>query len=685
MADDLIETTKDENPPPPQRDWVALARDAYTGSTTYFDAFVRPAIEGGLKQFQSQHATGSKYLTDQYRLKSKVFRPMTRKAIRKHEASAARALFSTEDVVSVRAVDDSNPLHVGAADVFKFLLQHRLTKSIPWFMLAMGAYQEAMNSGVVASIQEWEHRPKKGIDRPKIRLIPAENIRIDPASDWTDPVNSSPYVINMIPMFVKDVKQRMTSGKWVTLEDGQILSARQTMNDTTRQVREGRSDSKDQPGAITDFTVVWVHQNFIEVDGEDVIYYTMGTNQLLTAPVPLKKEFWHGRRPIVMGNCIIEAHKVYPSSFCNLVKGSNDEGNDLANLRLDNIKLILNPRHQALRNKQVDLRSITRNVPSSVTMVSSHDDIKPVTTTDATGSSFQEQDRLNSEFDDLAGGFTGSSVANNKNLNETVGGMNLLANNGELVSDYQMRTWIETWLEPVLGQLILLEREYESDGVLLGLAAQANNMESIPEEMLRQEVLLSVNVGIGNTNPQNKVDRFVYGLQALSRLKPELVKKLKDEEIVKELFGHLGYRDGLRFFDLEAQGDPIDGDIKKATLEKLQAEIEQIKQSSNVKQVDAMLKRVETLYSSMQAAQVAATIPGVVPIADGISRSAGFIDQDQAPIYPEPSVPAISSGVDSAPVDLPINTDPRFPAHPVGPGEGMMTGIETPRIEDNIR
>lgn len=668
MADETTETTAG-------RDWVALARDAHTTSTTYFDAFVRPAIEEGLKQFQSQHAPGSKYTTEQYRLKSKVFRPMTRKAIRKHEAAAARALFSTEDVTSVRAVDDSNPLHRGAAEVFKYLLQHRLTKSIPWFMTAMGSYQESMNSGVVASIQEWEYLPKKNIDRPKVRLIPAENVRISPAADWTDPINSSPFVIYMIPMYLKDVKSRMAAGKWKQLEDGEILAAKQSMNDTTRQVREGRPDSKDQPTADSDFTTVWVHLNFIEIDGEDLVYYTMGTAHLLTDPVPLKEMYFHGQRPIVMGSCIIEAHKVYATSFCKLVKGSNDEGNDLANLRLDNIKLILNPRHTALRNKQVDLRSITRNIPSSVTMVTAHDDVKTITTSDATGSSFQEQDRLNAEFDDLSGGFSGSSVATNKNLNETVGGMNLLATNGELVGDYQMRTWIETWLEPVLRQLILLEREYETDETLLNLAAQSAKLETIPEEMLQQEVLLSVNVGIGNTNPQNKVDRFVYGLNALSKLKPELVAKLKDEEIVKELFGHLGYRDGLRFFDLDAGGDPLDAEIKKLTRDKLLAEIAQIKSVT-------MVKRGETLYSSMQTAQTAATVPGVVAIADEIAKSVGFEDQNAAPVMPEPLAPAVSAA--EIPDGVPVNTDPRFPALPAGPTEGMMAGSETLRGEDNI-
>lgn len=707
----MDDTTNMNTEQPEPRDaawWEALARNAWAASTTYFDAFVRPAVEEGIRQFQSRHSHGSKYLTEQYRLKSKIFRPMTRKAIRKHEAAAARALFSTEDVVSVRAADDADQLQQQAAAAYRMLLQRRLTRDIPWFQLAMGAYQETMACGVVASLQDWEMNQKKGHDRPRITLIPPENVRIDPAATWTDPVNSSPYVIYMIPLYLKDVKGRMKSGTWHELEESVILGARQNQNDSTRIVREGASDSKDQTPAVTDFTVVWVHMNIVEVDGEDWLYYTMGTRALLTEPKPLKEVYFHGRRPIVLGNCIVEAHKVYPSSFARLVKPMNDEAIDLANLRHDNIKLMLNPRHQALRNRNVDLRSITRNVAGSVTMVSGHEDVKTVDTRDATGSSFAEQDRLNAEFDDLAGGFSGSSVATNRNLNETVGGMNLLTASQDMVADYQMRTWIETWVEPVLRQLLELEREYETNQSLLRLAAQAAGVEQVGDDVLYQDVTLSVNVGIGNTNPQNQVDRFVYGLTALSRLKPEMLQRLKDEEIVKEIFGKLGYKDGARFFDFQAEtGDPLEAQIKQATLEKLQAEIEQIKSTSAVKAVEAMVKRVEVLYSSMQSAQTAATVPGVVPIADEIAKSAGFVDQNESPIYQGPvgsgqwtadsgqwagnsDQGAADSGQTQvpgprSPVPVPHNTDPRFPAHPAGPGEGMMQGIETQRGEDNIR
>ena len=63
-----------------------------------------------------------------------------------------------------------------------------------------------------------------------IKLNPIENIRIDPAAEWVDPVGSSPYLIDMLPMYVKDVRARMTqpdaitgAPRWAPIPDSEIL------------------------------------------------------------------------------------------------------------------------------------------------------------------------------------------------------------------------------------------------------------------------------------------------------------------------------------------------------------------------------------------------------------------------------------------------------------------------------
>jgi hypothetical protein len=672
--------------------WLERARDAFTSSTTYFDANIRRQIEQDIRQATNRFPLGSKYLSEAYRSRSKIFRPKTRTAIRKNEAVAAAAFFSTEDVVNIAPQDDSDPTQLASASVMKELMQYRLKKSIPWFQICIGAYQDAQTVGVVASKQYWDYRPGKKIDRPCIDLIPVENVRIDPSAKWQDPIGTSPYVILMMPMYVKDVMARMKQNqdgktRWKPLTKAEIQSAGKSSVDSTRLAREDqRTDSTDNSTNITEFSIVWVHENFMSIDGEDVVYYTLGTEFMLTDPEPIENVYFHGKNPIVMGCAVIETHKIYSASLPGLTHQQQTEINEVANQRIDNVKFAMNKRYFVQRGQQVDLRSLTRNVPSSVTLMNNpNTDVKVIDTPDVTSSAYAEQDRLNLDFDDAAGTFSQSSVQSNRNLNETVGGMEMLSSGSNQMSEYMLRTFSETWVEPVLRQLVLLEQYYETDETVLAIAgkkaqiAKKFGMDAVTDEMLMQEFTLNVNVGLGATNPQIQVDRFLTGMRFLvEMLGPSITQRINVEEVVTELFGKLGYKDGKRFFnwdgdakysqlidmvtELQAQVEQKDNpELIKAQIDKINAEISDIK-------AGAVKKGVEGAYAAMQAARVIATTPQVAPVADEIMAGAGYEDKGgQDPNFPTPQIPV------SAVPPINQNTTPYLPPVP----ESALAGVET--------
>jgi hypothetical protein len=723
----MDDQTKPAAPTEAPPDWVALARDAYSASTNWFDSSVRAQIEGDLRQFQGQHPSGSKYLADANKGRSKLFRPKTRTTIRKNEAAAAQAFFASNDVVKVTAQDEDDPAQMASAAVMGELLQHRLTKSIPWFLTLVGAYQDAQTVGVVASYQYWQYNEKKGIDRPQIRLIPIENLRFDPGADWTDPVGTSPYVIELIPMYVKDVKARMRNvdpktgeAKWKTLPEATIMGATKTYGDTIRLQREApRPDSKYQTQANNNFNVVWVHKNIVEVDEVDYCYYTLGCEHLLSDPVPLGEVYFHGRRPYVVGSAVIETHKLYPSSVPRLTKDVQAEINEVANQRIDNVKLAMNKRYFARRNKQVDLRSVTRNVPGSVTLVQDIDDVKVVEFNDVTGSSYKEQEVLNLDFDDVAGTFSGSSVQSNRKLNETVGGMQMLDAGANQVSGYQLRTFCETWVEPVLRQLVMLEQYYETDDALLALCSKSAQLfqrfgvDQITDDMLMNEFTLNVNVGMGAVNPTEQVQQFIQGMTALGNMLANegLVNLgMNTEEVVKELFGKLGYKDGARFFNFDGS-DPrikqlqdqvsqlqqqlaqkVDPALIAAQIRKIDAEVASIGVKDRVSAADAVKKGSEAQFSAMQTAEVIAAVPGVAPIADELMKAAGYRPPQPSgidPNFPQPGMPAAGLGIEAVknrrtgiaflPGQDPSTTGQPMPPMPPTAGTGARAGIETTR------
>jgi hypothetical protein len=484
---------------------------------------------------------------------------------------------------------------------------------------------------------------------------------------------------------------------WIKAEDSVIASAANQQSDSIRLTRDGnRGDRMNQVSEINDFTIVWVRRYvMVGDDGIDEIFYTLGDTHLLTNPAPLETEYFHGNRPYVMGCSVIEAHRPYPSGLPRLTKDQQNEANEIANQRIDNVKWALNKRYFAKRNKQVDIRSLTRNVPGSVTLMDDPEgDVKVVDTPDVTGSSYQEQDRINVDFDDMAGVFSGGSVASNRKLNETVGGMNLLTTNANQVGGYQLRTFVETFVEPALTQLAQLESFYETDEMVLLLAgknAQLSkefDLTAVTDHLLMQDVVINVSVGMGATNPQDKVQTLMLGLNSLKQVLDGGVLErygLKVDEVISEILGVLGYKQGKRFFDSGEQDPQIAAltqtiqelqqqldakqppEVIAATVKKLEAEAKKIN-------AEALAANVAAEYSAMQAGQVIASMPAVAPIADVVMQAAGYQPPTPPgvdPNFPQPAMaPPVVPGV-------PQNTSPMLPPVPQSP----MQGIETARAD----
>jgi hypothetical protein len=617
-------------------DYLILARTAYRESTDYYNGSLRRQWERNIANFMSYHPGGSKYRSPTYLNRSKIFKPKTRSAIRSNEAAAVAAFFSTKDVVSIAAEDTNNKEATMSADLLMELINYRLTgSSIPWFKIVIGSFQDAQVMGTCIANVEWNFKEREtgqeqfvGTDEdgelifepimevvkdtPEIRLVPNENLRVDPGTNWMNPVESSPYIIELIPMHIKDVRAKMESTDsktgepvWYPLSDEQLLSAiSSNNNDSTRLQREqGRQDPTDQPSSITGHTMVWVHRNIMELDGVDYLWYTLATHHLLSDPVPLSEVVLHGMRPYVIGHSVIEAHRFHPSGLVELGQELQAASNENFNQRFDNIKLGLNSRSFVRRAASVDLRALKRSVPGGLVMVGNVDkDVKPIEVKDVTRSSYEDQDRINNDFDEVMGSFSQSSVNSNRKLGETVGGMGMIKDNANIMTEYVIRTYGETFVEDVVRHLVALEREYETDQNVLRIAADRARIPEgtmITPEMLNHAVEVSVDVGYGATDPVRKIQKFSLALNSVAVI-PGLLGRLKEEAVVSEVFGNAGYANGDKFFEglgeeQQPQGPSLEQQIEMKKLEqqdvKLQLEQFKIQRAADSKENDIMVKR----------------------------------------------------------------------------------------------
>jgi hypothetical protein len=601
--------------------WLDLAKEAFNSSTDYAQANLRGDWDYSIRAFRNEHAKDSKYNSPEYASRSRIFYPKTRSVIRKNEAAGAVALFSNMETVNISAVNPDDQMNLAAAEALKEVIEWRLTHTIPAFQLVMGGIQDAQTQGMVCSYQYWEYQERGGRkikDKPCIELRPIENIRIDAGAAWWDPVNTSPYLGDIIPMYVCDVKSMISSNdpktgapKWKKVTDEQMQAARPQAIEELRIQRQGNAqDPHKEQSPLKQFETVWVLRWFIKNDqGEDQVYYTLGTEALLTDPKPIEEVYFHGVRPYVMGYAILETHKAYKTSMPTLIRPLQQSTNALINSRHDNVQLVLNKRYYVARGRQVDVNSLVRNVAGGVTLMTDpKTDVIEANWPDVTSSSYVEQDRLAAAADDLAGNFTPSTKVANNAVNDTLGGSKMAAQGAGLMTDYLLRTVIETWWEPVLRQLVLLEQYYETDDVILGVCAKKAQLfprfgiSQINDDLLMKEVNVNVNVGMGASNPDQRMQKFLFANNAAMQIAMTAPPGFNVNEQIKEIYSNAGYRDGTRFYNpqgvdprlLKAQQiiQELQGMVKGKQLElqsKQQIDIAQIQSSERIAMGQAQL------------------------------------------------------------------------------------------------
>ena len=580
------ETPVDSNAPDKDDTWLKKANDAHQTAVSFADTNYRKQWTNNLRAFQSQHPLGSKYNTEAYKYRSKLFRPKTRTAIRNTEAAGAAAFFSSMDVVSIQPVGESDLQKDGAKFIKELMTYHLNSKYMHWFLTVIGGLQDAQKMGPVCSYNYWKYSEDDPDGKPCVELTPIDRILFHPGANWIDPINTSPFLIRRIPMFVQEVKERID---FAEVEASDFKNALIGFDEDLTSARNKNQENPQQAQVpnISDFDMVWVNEVFMRVKGQDMVYYTLGTVKRLTDPKPRKEVYWHNERPITLGYYILESHRAMAPAVPEIGEQLQREVNEIANSRQDNVKLALNKRYLIKRGAQIDVRSLLRNAAGSATVVNDvNADVRELEWNDVTRSSYEEQNRLDVDFDDLVGGFNAGTIKNQRSLNETVGGLSMLQSAAGQITDYGLKTFAETWMEPTLIQLAKLIQYYESNEVAIKVAAEKAKVELQSHDQITQlmasDLFITIDIGVGTSNPGFRLERFISGMNSFISLVKNATPGMNIEEIGAELFGYLGYKDGSRFFTAEGDQDP--------RLAELQQKLQQVQQLLQSKMLEQQTK-----------------------------------------------------------------------------------------------
>ena len=602
--------------------FLDISRKAYSESEDWFQASMRRELEDAQHNFNNEHPSHSKYHTEAFAKRSRLFRPKTRTAVRNIEAKASIAAFATADVVHCAAANEKNEAQVLGAKVHNSIVNTRLNAplnegGIDWFRVFTGGVQLGTKDGTVISKQIWKYREREeesettlrdinsGVeytqystetvvieDRPEIKLWPIENFRFSQAANWMDVIGSSPFLISEEAVYVGEIKKLMNEPdepggiKYHFYEDGILRAAINKYWDSIRSAREGdtRQDRYEEDSMIPDFALVWRREYVMEIEGEDWVWWTLGGELMLTEPIPLEDVYIQGR-PWVMGHINIEALKVLPAGIPKLMEGLQQDSNEMRNLRVDNVRQAVLRRNIVKRNAGVDIRALTRGVPGASIMTNEMEAIKTEAPEDVTRSSYEEEDRMNIDMDDLTGAMNKSTMNSGKNLGDTVGVAEMANVEAGGLVDFQIRTIVETWAEPALKQIVKLEAEYEQDEKILEVAAQQAGVDVVAAyRSLKEDITVKVDIGYGSTSPQKRIQKILTATNAvinlIKDLAPQLLQSMDFKAFINDIYGAVGI-DASKYFPSlkdDHQEDP--------RIAQLQEAVQKLQQVIQMKQVE---------------------------------------------------------------------------------------------------
>lgn len=623
---------------PSDQEFLQMVTEADAQALQYVTQVNRQSWERGYKAYHQEHYDGSKYKSTDYNNRSKLFIPKTRTSVRKDMAATAASMFGSMDAVSTSAGNEGDPMQRASAAVLKELVNYRTDRkstkaSIPWFHTAMGSRQTSLITGICLSKQYWKLELRRAgaeeyedeetgelqmrdvwkpfIDRPECELIPPENFVIDPAADWRNPAQDAAYLIIKYPMRIDEIRRRQHDPRnpWNKLDDAVLKSAgegAQMAAEAIRRAREQGIDRFDKSQTTTHFDIIWVWESFVRTSGEDWTFVSIGDKHMLTDPRPVEEVYpeQFGERPLTMGYGSLEAFRIFPMSNVESWQMLQQESNDIRNLSLDALKQNIMPVTKVVRGRNVDLDQLRRRSSGSAIMVQKADDVTWEKAPELSSGAEMMARKIDIEFDDLAGTQNYNSLGNNNAVGDTLGGLKLAAGTANAVQEFDIRIWIETWCEPALAQIVRLEQFYESDEEILGICGeraklmQKFGISEISDELLENTVTVSVNVGLGAGDPQQRLAKFASAMQVAGPIlaqSPDFAKgkvQIDWEAIMEEVFGGAGYRDGGKRF--VKPGEPQQQDpMQDPTIAKLKSEAEKNKALAKKAIVDSLVAAAE--------------------------------------------------------------------------------------------
>ena len=421
------------------------------------------------------------------------------------------------------------------------------------------------------------------IDKPKLEDVNINDIFFDPSAKDFDDIR---FLVNNVYMTEDDVALYKKSG---------IYNKKFKLSD----VQSGNTDTYNHNGYMdlqqdkTSFGRVLLQDVYERLEGDWYVSTTYNDNLLLRERILLNDglPFVAGKTvPNIMGIDDAEVG-VYSDSVLAPIYDLQLELNVRVNQEIDAISEVLNPSYMAERNSginEVDMRK----GPSRVVYVQDTAKIVPIPAPNLTALTMNEE-RIRTDIEEITGvQMLGSADTSSIVNRQTAEGMNILSGEKSLRTDAYIRTFNESFVEPLIEKIAKLIWKYSDiPAYFVGVDRS-------------RDFAFAVNfaAGLGSTSKQTQLNGLNEAFQKFMALED----RQRAEQTVMDSLPLMGIRNTAEYYEPktkkekreekaqeEEQQQAMQEEQMKLEKRKVEAEIGKLENESATYLVDAQKSKAE--------------------------------------------------------------------------------------------
>lgn len=513
---------------------LQLVRDFESSNRKYLEANVYDRWRRNEHMYRLEHENTTLTNDPRYKHRSKLYIPKTRNAIRRILASIIGTYFSNPDVINLNSRRTGDQRLIDASQLLMAAVNYRLTHTVKFFTIAMFAILDVLKYGRGVVTMGWDFEEEEYTrtelvevedengeiqleeqemtyrrilkDEPNMRHVKIWNIYLSPSANPIDPINTSPVLIEKMPIFLHEVKDKIKSKEW---KKPKGISDDEDWGEFVWKPSQFEMEEYGEPDIARDedspsWMMIEVWKCFVKFGGKDWYFISLKGNHALTDLEEVEEKFPCRGRPYIMGGSEPDTGKVWWQGIAELTESLQREINAIRNQRRDNVTLALNKKILIRNTAGIDVNSLLYSRPGAPITGDDISDlsIRELVYQDVTSSSFKESQETERWYEETSGITPYNMGVQRPGMNQTATGVSILSEEANTIISMIIRILNETFMIPTLQMVVQFEQLFETEEVLRQVAQDKGiDFDMVwTREAIENQYDIEVNAGVGSTS-----------------------------------------------------------------------------------------------------------------------------------------------------------------------------------------